>query len=176
MEGVYFSAANAFLVSMPIQIFSFFVWRRHKTDKTKSELIKMKWWQLILSVVAIFPAWAGCYFGISGFLGGTEPLLDSLTFVLGILISMLIAFRYIEGQYFNVISCIIALAMWISICIKSPNNVNFLIIAFCVFLMVRLLAKLNKKKEEPKVEPAPPAPSNEEVLLTEIRDLLKEKK
>ena len=53
---------------------------------------------------------------------------------------------------------------------------DFLIIAFCVFLMVRLLAKLNKKKEEPKVEPAPPAPSNEEVLLTEIRDLLKEKK
>ncbi len=129
MEGVYFSAASAFLVSMPIQIFSFFVWSRHKTDKTRSELIRMKWWQLILAVAAIFPAWAGCYFGISGFLDGTEPLLDSLTFVLGILISTLVALRFIEGQYFNVISCIIALVMWISICIESPNNVNFLIIA-----------------------------------------------
>ncbi len=130
IEGVYFSAANAFLVSMPIQIFSFFVWSRHKTDKTRSELIRMKWWQLLLSVVAVFPAWAGCYFGISGFLGGTEPILDSLVFVLGILISTLIAFRFIEGQYFNVISCVISLVMWVSICIESPNNVNFLIIAF----------------------------------------------
>ena len=56
------------------------------------------------------------------------------------------------------------------------NIIDFLIIAFCVFLMVRLLAKLNRKKEEPKAEPVPPAPSNEELLLTEIRDLLKEKK
>ena len=90
----------------------------------------MKWWQLLLSVVVIFPAWAGCYFGISSFLGGNQPLLDSLLFVLGILISTLVAFRFIEGQYFNVISCVIALAMWIAICIESPNNVNFLIISF----------------------------------------------
>lgn len=49
---------------------------------------------------------------------------------------------------------------------------DFLIIAFAVFLFIRLLNKLNKKKEE---APAPPAgPSQEEVLLTEIRDLLKQ--
>lgn len=48
---------------------------------------------------------------------------------------------------------------------------DFLIIAFAVFLFIRLLNKLNKKKEE---APAPPGPSQEEVLLTEIRDLLKQ--
>ncbi|MBO5272601.1 MAG: large-conductance mechanosensitive channel protein MscL [Muribaculaceae bacterium] len=54
------------------------------------------------------------------------------------------------------------------------NVVDFLIIAFCIFLMIKGIMKLKKKKEE---EPAaPPAPSKEEVLLTEIRDLLKEKK
>ena len=54
------------------------------------------------------------------------------------------------------------------------NVVDFIIIAFCIFLMVKGIMKLKKKKEE---EPAaPPAPSKEEVLLTEIRDLLKEKK
>ena len=142
IEGVYFSAANAFLVSMPIQIFSFFVWRRHKTDNTRSELIKMKWWQLLLSVAAVFPAWAICYFGISGLLGGTEPLLDSFTLVLGILISVLIAFRYIEGQYFNFISCLIGLVMWISICIESPNNINYLIIA-CYNLFRTVQATVN---------------------------------
>lgn len=55
---------------------------------------------------------------------------------------------------------------------------DFLIIAFCVFMLLRLVMKLSKKKEEkaPAAPPAPPASSKEEVLLTEIRDLLKEKK
>ena len=51
---------------------------------------------------------------------------------------------------------------------------DFLIIAFCVFLMVRAIIKLKRPKAEEK--PAPVAPSNEEKLLAEIRDLLKEKK
>lgn len=55
---------------------------------------------------------------------------------------------------------------------------DFLIIAFCIFLMVKFITKLTTKKEEPKPEePAPaPEPTAEEKLLTEIRDLLKEKK
>lgn len=54
---------------------------------------------------------------------------------------------------------------------------DFLIIAFSIFLFIRLLTKLTEKKkaEAPAAPPAPPAPSKEEVLLTEIRDLLKEK-
>lgn len=53
---------------------------------------------------------------------------------------------------------------------------DFLIIAFVIFCMIKILNRLHKKKEEeaPNQEPAPPAPSAEEVLLTEIRDLLKE--
>ena len=58
--------------------------------------------------------------------------------------------------------------------------INFLILAFVVFWIVKVVNKLGeigKKKEEeaPAAPPAPPAPSAEEVLLTEIRDLLKEK-
>jgi len=52
---------------------------------------------------------------------------------------------------------------------------DFLIIAFAIFLFIRLLTRLTKKKEEEKKEEpaAPPAPTKEETLLTEIRDLLK---
>ena len=54
--------------------------------------------------------------------------------------------------------------------------VDFTILAFCVFMMVKIMNRLMSKKEEkPATPPAPPAPSKEEVLLTEIRDLLKEK-
>ena len=54
------------------------------------------------------------------------------------------------------------------------TTVDFLIIAFCIFLMLKGINKLNKKKEEPAPAPAP-EPTAEEKLLTEIRDLLKEK-
>ena len=50
---------------------------------------------------------------------------------------------------------------------------NFLIMAFAVFCLVKAVNSLHRKKEA--APPAPPKPSNEEVLLTEIRDLLKEK-
>lgn len=49
--------------------------------------------------------------------------------------------------------------------------VNFLIIAFVIFMVVRTLN--NMKKKEAEAPAAPPAPTKEEVLLTEIRDLLK---
>ena len=56
---------------------------------------------------------------------------------------------------------------------------DFIIIAFCVFLLVkginRLSQKVTKAKETPAAPPAPPQPSAEERLLTEIRDLLKDK-
>ena len=50
--------------------------------------------------------------------------------------------------------------------------IDFLIIGIACFALVKIVNSL-KKKEEPKAPPAPPAPSKEEVLLTEIRDLLK---
>jgi large conductance mechanosensitive channel len=53
------------------------------------------------------------------------------------------------------------------------NIIDFLIIAFCIFLMIKAMNKLTAKKEE---EPAPaPEPSAEEKLLGEIRDILKKK-
>lgn len=53
---------------------------------------------------------------------------------------------------------------------------NFLIMAFVVFCLIKAINRFHRKKEEaPKEEPAPPEPSNEEKLLAEIRDLLKER-
>lgn len=57
---------------------------------------------------------------------------------------------------------------------------DFLIIAFSIFFMIKVITKLTEKKKEDTPAPAAPAPapepSAEEKLLTEIRDLLKEKK
>lgn len=63
------------------------------------------------------------------------------------------------------------------VAISYGNFVNaiiqFLIVAFCIFLVIKGINSL--KREKPVEEEAPAGPSNEEVLLSEIRDLLKNK-
>jgi len=52
--------------------------------------------------------------------------------------------------------------------------VDFLIISLAIFFMLKVLMKLRRKKEEEPLAPeSPPEPSKEEILLTEIRDILK---
>ena len=68
------------------------------------------------------------------------------------------------------------------VAVKFGNTIaiilDFIIVAFAVFCLVKALNNLHRKKEEPAPEPAPepepPAPTTEE-LLSEIRDLLKNK-
>lgn len=57
------------------------------------------------------------------------------------------------------------------------TTLNFLIVAFCVFMLIKVVNKVTaKKKEKPAETPKAPEPTQEEKLLTEIRDLLKEQK
>lgn len=70
------------------------------------------------------------------------------------------------------------LSIWVGDAVILYGNfiqaiVNFLVIAFSVFLVVRSYNKLQKEEAETPEEPA--EPSAEEILLTEIRDLLKER-
>ena len=55
------------------------------------------------------------------------------------------------------------------------NIVDFLIVAFCIFLMLKGINKMNRKKEEPAPEPEAPKGPTQEELLAEIRDLLTNK-
>lgn len=59
------------------------------------------------------------------------------------------------------------------------TTLDFIIIAFCVFLLVKFITNLTAKKkaaDDQAATKAAPQPTTEEKLLTEIRDLLKEKK
>lgn len=54
--------------------------------------------------------------------------------------------------------------------------IDFTIVAFCIFLLIKGINRLKRKEEAAPASPAtPPPPSKEELLLTEIRDLLKKK-
>ena len=69
-------------------------------------------------------------------------------------------------------------AIIISFGLFIQNVVDFLITALCVFLIVKLLNRMHRKKEAaaPAEPPAPPAPTREQELLAEIRDLLREER
>jgi large conductance mechanosensitive channel len=54
-------------------------------------------------------------------------------------------------------------------------TINFIIVAFCIFIVVKLMTMAQKKFEREKAAAAPPGPTKEELLLTEIRDILKQK-
>lgn len=64
-------------------------------------------------------------------------------------------------------------AVTLSYGIFIQTVVDFLIIAFAIFLTIKAMNALKKKEEAAPA--APPAPSNQEILLTEIRDILKSK-
>lgn len=53
--------------------------------------------------------------------------------------------------------------------------VDFLIVAFCIFIAIKAINQLKRTKPEEPAPEAPAEPTKEEVLLTEIRDILKEK-
>lgn len=75
------------------------------------------------------------------------------------------------GPYLTVEAATAAGAVTWNIGLFINAVIKFLIIAFALFIVVKGVNRL--RKEEPAAPAAPPAPSREEVLLTEIRDLLK---
>ncbi len=56
------------------------------------------------------------------------------------------------------------------------NTIDFLIIAFSIYVFIVLISKLSFKKKEEAPAPVPPPPTKEEELLTQIRDILQDKK
>jgi large conductance mechanosensitive channel len=55
-------------------------------------------------------------------------------------------------------------------------TINFIIIAFCIFLVVKAMNVAKKRFDREKAAEPPPPPSQQEILLTEIRDILREKR
>lgn len=54
------------------------------------------------------------------------------------------------------------------------NIISFVIVAFALFMVIKMINRFNKKEQD-KNPPSTPSPSKEEILLTEIRDILKSK-
>ena len=155
ISGVPFSAVSALLISFPLQIYSFFNWKKNSSGKT----VALRWLPLHgkLIVLCITGAlWSFCFFVLAknNIIVSNIPVLDTITFTLGIVVTVLSSIRYIDSQYMNIVSCGIQLAMWIILTIKEPaSNISHTIIAvynlYCITQTAinwTLIHNKNKKK------------------------------
>ena len=151
-EGLYFSAASSLLFSFPMQIWSFFHWKKHSIQG-EVELRFMRPWKTVLTVLSILGGWVlSLLFLRPLFEGGIYPELDAYGFVSGIVVTVLFAIRYVEGQYLNLVAISVQLVMWIFIVIENPSNTNYLIITLynlirTVEACVRWTVQYRKKRK-----------------------------
>ena len=153
-EGLYFSAVSALVISAPIQIYSFFNWRGRKNSSgdTKLKILGIK--RLFIVIGVILFGWAVCYFGLAGFFKTvTYPVFDTLQFTIGIVVSLLAAFKYVESQHINIVNCASAVTVWMLICVQNPSNLNYLIIScYNLFMVAKAAVSWTRKYKAQKCE------------------------
>ena len=148
---LYFSAINCFLISMPLQVFSFFSWKKH-ADGNSTKLRSLGWKGEIITVVSIAVGFLFCYwFVLPFFPEEKQAALDIFLFVLGIAIPVLQLLRYMEAPYYNLISSVANLTMHTLLCIENVANLNYLIIgAYSLFRVVQSVISWTKQYQKSK--------------------------
>ena len=136
-EGLYFSVINCLLVSMPLQLFSFFNWKKH-ADGNSTKLRSLGWKGEIIVISSTAIGCLLCGWFLLPFFGAgqRQAALDIFLFVIGLVITVLSMLRYVESPYYNLVSSAANMVMWILICRDNIANINYLIMAAYSFIRV----------------------------------------
>ncbi len=154
-EGLYFSVINCLLVSMPLQLFSFFNWKRH-ADGNSAKLRTLGWRGEVVVVSLTALGCLLCYQFLLPFFGGgqQQAALDIFLFVIGLVITVLGMLRYVEAPYYNLISSVANLTMWIIICSGNIADLNYVIMAaYSLFRVAQSVVSWTKQYQKGRVEP-----------------------
>ena len=153
-EGLYFSVINGLLVSMPLQLFSFFNWKKHADGKS-TKLRTLGWKGEIVVIFSTVIGCLLCYWFLLPFFGGgqQQAALDIFLFVIGLVITVLSMLRYVEAPYYNLISSAANLTMWTLICSGNIANLKYLIMAaYSMFRVVQSAISWTKQYQKSKKE------------------------
>lgn len=137
-EGLYFSAFSSALISAPIMLFSYFNWKKNG-NQSNPKILMLDNKKRALVVLVTVVSWIICVkLGGNIISTGRFVWFDSLCFVMGLAITLLTAFGYVDAQYLNLFSCTVTLVMWMAVCMKEPQNINFVVIsAYNLFRVVQ---------------------------------------
>lgn len=148
--GVYLSAVQALLLSFPLQLITFFRWKKNAYKKTavfKKMSTKMRVGFLIC-VLALWSALAaGCYYFKYEY-----ALLDSILFLLGVIVQILTMLAYIEYTYLWIVQAVIGLFLNVQMVIVDTKETTYLIYGvyalYCVIGAFSSVQKFYKEQQQ----------------------------
>ena len=148
--GVYASAASAFLFSFPIQLMTFFRWKKNAYKKT-AVFRKMSTKMRVIFCLVFVAVWAAsaavCYH-----LEYEYALLDSVTFLFGFTVPILTMLAYIEYTYIWIVQAVIGLFLNVQMVMVNYKQTTYLIYGvyalYCVIGAFITVQKFYKEQQE----------------------------
>ena len=125
--GVYASAASAILFSFPIQLMTFFRWKKNAYKKTKTVIFRKMTTKMRIVWSALFLVAWGIIAAIFMHLDYEYAILDSCTLLFGFVIPVLTMLAYIEYTYLWIVQCVLGVFLNIQMVINDPKETTYLI-------------------------------------------------
>ena len=150
--GLYASAASALLFSSPLQLVTFFNWKRKAYGK--ATIFK----KLTTKTRIILALCAGLCFGVQQIvlnqLGSDYAILDNIASLVGIASSILSLLGYIEYIYLQILGTVLTIALNVQVTVSNPAHITYLIYSlyciYCLAVAFRNVRKLYKEQQAPK--------------------------
>lgn len=132
--SLYGSAAYALLVSCPIQLITFVRWSRH-AYKHSTEFRRLTARQRIWTGILTLTAFAVLYMILAA-AGSGYQLLDNVSTLMGILISFLTMFAFIEYAYMGLLNGVVAIMLNLQMTLHEPAQITYLIFSIYSFICI----------------------------------------
>lgn len=141
--GLYGIAAQALLFSFPMQIITFFRWKKN-ADKNSVIFRKMNGKQLALTAAAYAAAWVALFF-ILRRAGSDYAVLDNTVTLVGVFTSVLTALAYIEYTWLMVPAGILNIILYIQVIPDNPEQTTYLI--YSVYSLICVTVQFFKARK-----------------------------
>ncbi len=147
--GLAASAMSCFLFSCPLQLITFWRWQRHKYGSS-TRFCSLSWRWRILVALGFCAVWAGVFF-VLRLIGSSYQLLDNTATLVGILVSFLTLFSFIEFAPMQLISAV--LSIWLNVAMvrdfpeQMPSLIYSIYSAICVLLGLFSVMSLYKEQK-----------------------------
>ena len=148
--GIYASAASAILFSFPFQLMTFFRWRKNAYKKTvvfRRMTNKMR----ILCTVGFFAVWAAMT-AVCNYFNYEYALLDSATFLLGLVVQLLTMLAFIEYTYLWIVQAVVGLFLNVQMIMVDYSQTTYFIYGiyatYCVILAFINVQKFYKEQQQ----------------------------
>ncbi len=152
--GLYGIAAQAFLFSFPMQIITFFNWKK-KTEKETVKFRRMNKGQSVFCIAMFAVIWVGLYFTLKHF-GSDYAVLDNTVTLFGAFTSVLTALTFIEYAYMTLFGAILNVFLYIQVIPAHHEQVTYLIYSIyslvCVSLHFARVLRIWKNQQSSTTE------------------------